>query len=403
MEKKAGTRWVISTHTCPDIDAVAAAYFLMAYGEKEYPGISENHEFWFIKSGDERWDGADAVSNVVALDRGRGKYDHHGRRGSHTAASLVAKDLGIEGDPAIGKLLTLVELNERKGFCQFLDVGDIQKKMAHSSRLDDNQRMEMGLEITEAVIDFRQKNVERDNQWCQRLIQSFMKRREFIGPMLKKYCQQLGAEDFSRRFDLVEILSAIKQDRGAGTAREIGNKLLSVITEDERKLKQAKDLVKKANKTLTESGRIIVWGENPKHNPKFNVAARRETDAAVIIQKVPGGVQIFFDFDKVKDLERRNLVAAIRLEEQIVQQRKPVIWERVLKKGGRVRKIPEWYCFITSGKVRFLLNGSRTATEVPETQISLERLAEICETVLNYSGAFNFRVYLGKRTRQMAN
>jgi len=330
------------------------------------------------------------IDNVVFLDRGRGEFDHHGQNTENTSASMVAKKFKLTKDPVICKFLKHVDFNDRRGITEPFTVADNIKRMAHNSKISDKQRMRMGLRIVDDVIEFGRLKLKRDPLFVAEIIKSFVDEKELAGSRLEKYCQQIQKERFTREFDLVEILSAERKIRGAKPAKEFAKELLELIAEDELNFR-------KAIKELRDAKRVdnIIMGYSD--NPVFNKAARYK-GASVVIQKSKIGMYIFFDFKKIKHGWIDNVMAVIRLEEQILQNKKNLITKfSILKKAERLSEIKEWYYYVSSDKNggRFILNRSLTAPDpdIPETKISAERMISIVRFVLRFRDKFDFQRY----------
>ncbi len=95
----------ILTHRDPDMDEVEAIRLLKRYGENTYPGISKAEIVTVAKRD---FEGKKAenfeLEGVLCVGIGGGKFDEHpfgerGRREGECAATLVAKDLGIDANP----------------------------------------------------------------------------------------------------------------------------------------------------------------------------------------------------------------------------------------------------------------------------------------------------------------
>src|SRR3989344_3257007 len=102
----------------PQPDTICAYFLLKQFGEEQHPGISEAKlEFWNQVRPEKtpaEWEQA----GYLLIDLGGGKFDHH--RDDHatkseTAATLVAKHLGVSTDPALRKLLTYVKRDDLEG------------------------------------------------------------------------------------------------------------------------------------------------------------------------------------------------------------------------------------------------------------------------------------------------
>ncbi len=81
---------IIVTHKNPDLDAIGSVWLLKKYGGKEF----ENAKVIFVKAGDTfRKAEADIDEDIVHVDTGGGRFDHHDTAEKTAAAELVYKDL----------------------------------------------------------------------------------------------------------------------------------------------------------------------------------------------------------------------------------------------------------------------------------------------------------------------
>ncbi len=388
-----------ATHKTPDLDALGSITLFL-----EVNNIQRIPLIFFTDSGDRKE--MPLLSNVIEFDRGRGLFDHHGTQ-IPTSAQKVAEKYGLEINEHIFKFLKLVENNDLKGISAPFDLGDIIKRISHST--DDEKTAEIGIRIIRDALDFKQletaEEIKRDHEFTRSVIKQFMNSRKFKGARLQKYYELLEDSEFKRPFDLCEILTMEKKLCGAKEARKFGLKLLALITKQERNFNKA--LKELENLKITKI--YLVKGSNSiivtviSSNPEINRAARfKWKTLALVIQKNPeiGGIQIFPNKKWLKDIEiiMDNLTAAIRLEEQMLSGRKRITTNyNVLRKGERLQWIPEWYYARERGY--FLFNRSLTATseEIPETKISLERIAQIAQVILRFRDKFNFQRYAAQR------
>lgn len=99
-------------------DTVIAVFLLHEFGEKEFPGIREsNLEFWTALPAGKTAAELEA-EGTLPIDLGGGMFDHHHERHGKredSAATLVAKYLGVEDDPSLRKLLAYAKRDDLEG------------------------------------------------------------------------------------------------------------------------------------------------------------------------------------------------------------------------------------------------------------------------------------------------
>jgi hypothetical protein len=97
----------------PHPDVIAGIFLLKSFGNEQYPGIS-NAKIEIMQELPAGENGASLeAKGILALDIGGGKFDHH--NGNENLSQLIAKDLGINEDPSIAKLLAYAQRDDKYG------------------------------------------------------------------------------------------------------------------------------------------------------------------------------------------------------------------------------------------------------------------------------------------------
>ena len=128
MEKK----WEIWLHTEPDVDAITGFWLLKKLGEKKFPGIAMA-TIKLVPTGGDLPGGLTAYEleerGIICVDTGGGRFDHHPQEEhpEECAATLVAKYLEVDDDPALDQILRFVANHDLKGSAHPFDVGSICK------------------------------------------------------------------------------------------------------------------------------------------------------------------------------------------------------------------------------------------------------------------------------------
>ena len=127
----------IATHVRPHLDEIVAIWLLSMFGEERYPGAAEaTIEYW--AGGGETPTGQPAseyeANGYLLVGTGGGRFDEHGRNGDKgkegdCAATLVAKDLGIDQDAALAKILKFTLTNDLRGASHPFDLAAMIKSM----------------------------------------------------------------------------------------------------------------------------------------------------------------------------------------------------------------------------------------------------------------------------------
>lgn len=99
-------------------DTVAAVMLLRDYGEKHFPGIAAAELVFWTALPHGKTAAQLEAEGTLPIDLGGGTFDHHvaeGRARADSAATLVAKHLGVDKDPALQKLLIYVKRDDLEG------------------------------------------------------------------------------------------------------------------------------------------------------------------------------------------------------------------------------------------------------------------------------------------------
>ena len=303
----------------PQPDTIVAIFLLKKFGKNKYenivnasivadPNIGNSGHEENIKNGN------------LLIDCGSGLYDHHGTQNPSCAANLVAKDLGIAGDPAISKLLRYAERDDQFG------LGTVSKDAIDRA---------FGLS---GLVGSLNKQFPEDAQ----------KVFDFILPLIEAHY----LEEYIRIHELPAVYKKLF-DEGKVIELNLGVKMpLKAV--------------------LVESDNISIPGYlRAQAGGKFNIVVQRRTSGHVnILTKVSKG--------KI-NLER--LVAVIRGAEYYMQNDKEIdkkYGELIIP--ARMGEVPNWYYDPATNSIQ---NGG-VHTELTEaTKIPWENWKRILEIALN--------------------
>ncbi len=138
---------IIAVHNLCHIDEIFAIWLLKRFGERKFPGI-RTAKIIFEGTGGELINelSGDSLERIgtVCLGVGGGRFDEHpsltslGKSGECTS-SLVAKELEVDKDPAISRILEFVKNNDLHGGSQPFDLAALTKAVMLNNQ--DNQEM----------------------------------------------------------------------------------------------------------------------------------------------------------------------------------------------------------------------------------------------------------------------
>lgn len=170
-------------------DTVAAVLLLQDYGEKRFPGIAQAQVVFWTALPDGTTAAALEAAGTLPIDLGGGMFDHHsaaGRATKDSAATLVARTLGVDKDPALQKLLAYCKRDDLEGkgtlsadpLDRAFGLSGLMSTYNRVHRDDPGALLEMVLKLFRAhVREQRQRLEENPKEWKE--LKSAGKGREF--------------------------------------------------------------------------------------------------------------------------------------------------------------------------------------------------------------------------------
>lgn len=347
------------THTRADIDVFFTAALLKI------------KKFFFLKSGE---GSTMNFRNARYIDRGRQDLDHHGKKGK-TSFDLVLEELNLQNEKWAQPIKRFVQRADLNGESLPYDVSQISKAVVRIKDINDEENMQIGIEMAEAILKFHKKELLRDNEFTRQIIAKFIdEKKEKVPKMLTRYFEQLSNPKFERPSDLVEILTGYYNNnpKNLEKTKRFAEKLLEYTLHDRKLFEKAQEDLQETMKIKTRKGLIIVKEYQEEANPKFNVAARKIGAIAVIQRQMKNKqTQIFFDTKRITRKQTDKIISFLRLLEAGVK-----INKNELTKEGRIEKVNEWFYFVGEKGGVMILNGSLTAPNVPPSQLSTQQIIE---------------------------
>lgn len=127
----------IVTHKRPHLDEIVAIWLLKKFGEESFPGI-KNAEINFSGDSSKLLEDISAAewekAGMLLVGVGGGRFDEHpandnNRKEKDCAATLVAKELGIDQDPALEKILKFTTADDLNGSGHPFNLAHIIKSL----------------------------------------------------------------------------------------------------------------------------------------------------------------------------------------------------------------------------------------------------------------------------------
>lgn len=300
-------------------DTIVAIFLLKKFGRDKYPGVEKAEiETSNILPKDETPESLDK-KGIILIDIGKGKFDHHFRK--KTASKLVAQDLNIADDPALTKLLTFAERDDKYG------LGTISQDPIDKA---------FGLS---GLISNLNKTLSSNPQRVA----------EAIFPVIDAHY--------------------IEQKR----------RYRDLPKEFERKLKEKKAEIFTVKQNKKKLKVVAIESDNPSIVGWLRSSLSERAD--VVLQKASSG-HVNIITRPLKKVDLRFLIALLRQTEIKAQDKEITIPPVTLIKPGRLSQVPEWYYDLATNSI---LNGGINPKGTPPTSILFERIKEIAKEGLGES------------------
>ena len=183
---------MLCTHPHGDSDSTAGVWELIRFGGSKFPGI-EKAPMVFLRE-DALIEFSFGKTNILAVDIGKGKYDHHplpdasGKNrvnNDECSTSIISKDLGLNPEeyPGLWEIIEYVRANDLRGIGYQLDFAYILKALNNQYRrardeIDDEKVYQIAFTILDARLALAESGQERDNGIAISLIKEWSKERK---------------------------------------------------------------------------------------------------------------------------------------------------------------------------------------------------------------------------------
>lgn len=355
----------VIAHSQPHLDEYAAGWLLARFGGLQFPGIdSASLSTW--GTGGLPPDGRSAQSWVedgyVLLGIGRsdcpGCFDEHPGPGyagkpEECVTSLAAEYLGLKELPELKQLLEYVIANDVRGVAGKMDLNRAVQEL--------NQQFP--------------NDPETVKQWVRWGLDKWLAVRQQFGPveipkgkiLTGRFELNALAKELKRVADSVEV------DQWVAFAEEAHQRSQAEFVQAKEEYpKQARQI------QIAAPGRSIIMAVVESDNPKMVAACRHNGAQFVVIRQSTGHTQILakpgFNFPMAE------VAKALRLLEQQAAGEALVTDPVLLVQEGRLEQVPEWFYFPGTSSV---MNGSRSATDVMPTKLSLATIRAAVEVALS--------------------
>jgi len=315
----------IITYSQLQPDTICAIILLKKFGEKKYPGISKAVIEYMIELPKGKTADSLEREGILCIDLGGGRFDHHRQtrmQERFCATDLVAKDLGIDTNPGLEKIITYARRDDLEGK-GIISKDSIDRAFGLSALIQNLNRHYIG--HPEKVL-------------------------ATIAPLLLAHLK----EEQKRAHEYPEEYRK-KWDEGKIDA--------FIVNQGEKQIRVV----------LIESDIFGMAGF---------LRAHPEIKADVVAQRFASGHTNII----TRQERRLNLkeVAAILRTEELKAKKYPfdrVNWRGLYNKG-KMREVPEWYYDTAANTIQ---NGGMLAEQTKPTQLSLLDIKRALKVGLDFS------------------
>jgi hypothetical protein len=407
-------------------DEELAGWEAVRFGEKLFPGISKA-EVIYLEAGMQMAIEA-KDTNIIPLGTGKLEFDEHTNDFSGTdripnecSATLMAKELGIDGDPRLKELLQYVLLDDTRGVHSPLDLVDFHIASIAQHEQNPAKVTNIFRQIFDALYEHQEElaKVQRDRvaDFIEKWLQEKGEKDQRVVDPIVKFVRGLRNGN-KKPFDLTKIFCALEKKFGSEAAEAIAKELLEAKYFVQRQFfdaeKELHEKVQRGEAKVIPVVRsqivlnvVVIQSDNPQIS---KVCRHREYgyNAAIVIQKNSKGNCFIFtnNIFYIRD-DMKRIAAGVRREEMLLcvrsgelslgKQRmslKMIDSFEEMSRAGSIGEMPIWYFQQEDnnggGK---LLNGSKSTGDVEPTKISLQELGEIIVSVLKLGRNFQWDVW----------
>jgi len=301
--------------TRPQTDTIIAIFLLKKFGNKKFPGILDAEIICAPTLPANENEKTLLEKGILCIDIGGGDFDHHNKIEKTTSSNLIAKELGIEDDKSITKMLMLAER------CDFYGKGTISE-----------DALDRAFGLSGMIVTL--------NKTYSSAPEKVVK---IILPLLEAHYQ----EELKRNYLLPELFNKQLAD---GTAEEF------TIKQKDKNLKVV--IVESDDSSMSGFLRSVGGG-------RHDVVAQWSEKGYLNITTRP-----------TKRPNLSKLTATIRKAELLIKGDNLDYSYQDLSKVGKIKEVEQWYYDTATNS---LLNGSTNPGDTTKTNIERRKLRQILE------------------------
>jgi len=261
----------ILTHERPHLDEIVAIWLLRKFGEQRLPGVATAAVSYtsmrrLAEAGLKPEDYE--ARGILLLGIGGGRFDEHpsmeeGRKADDCATTLVAKELGISGDPSLAKILRFVRAADVEGNASPFDISYVVKLLHAQYPSDPHRVIEWALVAIEAKYEEQRRffTVVKPEFDAKAKVEEVT-----VGKRRLRMVTIDSDEDGIHKYARSEYgarAAVVVQRRGSGNVAVFGNKQAGVDLREAAKLVRLAEREAKGLELAPDEERLLSEGYAP--------------------------------------------------------------------------------------------------------------------------------------------
>jgi len=308
-----------------------------------------------------------SVNGFIELGINKGVFDDHASvavsgRKKKSCSDLVAEALGIQNEIIQEKLLRHVNLNDCGGSQNQKDITSLLKMM---NRQEPNKQDEHATWYV-SCLHAKFYDHESGDFTIDHIVEFIRGHKECSQDVDAEYISRKGVKAYKlNKWYFNQAINELKEKLKKGEV--IIKKLILPIGENSAK----KEVLVAALQTETFKGVQDNYRMEAamRANPKFGGIL----GADIVLVKNSKG-QVFIGNSKL-NFDYSNVIALVRLSEQIKRKHIKVFSSEILRLGGSLKKVGMWF-YDNKRKPQLIFNGSFSYPDTEPTKLSLRQLLE---------------------------
>ncbi len=374
----------IATHREPHPDEYEALRMLQQHGEAQFPGVA-TAPIKYVDAGHQTPDGRTAAEHeaegTLAVGIWGSRFDEHPgpdqeRKKGECATTLVAAALGLDADPALAKLHAAIARHDLKAQGDASGFGAIIRAMHHAG-MPPEQVKDWAFAVLAALEAMLRS--EYDALTASAVALAALEPSAEPSPAMTRVMRAVSwkpDEGVAKVLQLPTIIQALLRRESAESVVAFLQPALAALYGEQvefYRVAAQKDALTETYEIAGPRGETLKLSVIRSDSPTAANVARSERNGngadVTLVVRSTGNVALFTNQRLRLDLD--DVIALLRLAEDQYRGRDNHYRWSMLTEDGTLHNTPEWYY---QHDAHMILNGSRTAQNVPPTAIPPERV-----------------------------